>query len=312
MWKREWIAAVLALMLALSGCTPLVEDSPEALTVCATFYPIYALTEPLTEGVPDLTLRCLVQPQDGCLRSYSLSDWDLYLLSSADAVIAGGRGLESFESMLFAMGDKGPAVSTLLYNLELQNSTRERHDTSEEDSHLNGPNPHLYMSVDGAKRIVESAAAMLQTLDPRFAQTYVDNEERAMERLDALEAQMDEIAGNLNGRRAILMNETLVYFARDFGLEIAGQVDRESGEGLYDVELEETLEQMAGYDAGVVLIERQAPRALVEALEAHGYSVGLIDILSTHRASDGFEGYIQAQINNARAIRRAFDGEATH
>ena len=186
MRKRGWLAALLMLALALTGCAPLVEDGPEPLTVYATFYPVYALVEPLTEGVPDLTLKCLVQPQDGCLRSYSLSDWDLYLLASADAVIAGGRGLESFESMLFGMGEKGPAVSALLYNLELQNSTRESHDASQEDSHLTGPNPHLYMSVDGAKRIVESAAAMLQTLD-RATLSAMWTTRSSPERLDGLE-----------------------------------------------------------------------------------------------------------------------------
>ena len=69
------------------------------------------------------------------------------------------------------------------------------------------------------------------------------------------------------------------------------------------------LEKLAGYDAKVVLIEKQAPKPLVDALRANGYSVALIDILSTHRESEGFDGYIQAQINNAREIRRAFDRE---
>ena len=312
MRKRGWLAALLAVLLAASGCAPLVEDGPEQLTVYATFYPIYALVQPLTEGVPDLTLRCLVQPQDGCLRSYSLSDWDLYLLSSADAVLAGGRGLESFENTLFGMGDKGPAVSALLYNLELHNSTRVSHDEGQEDSHLTGPNPHLYMSVDGAKRIIESAAAMLQTLDPRYARTYVDNEAAALDKLDDLKRQMDAITGDLMGRKVILMNETLVYSATDFGLEVAGQVDRESGVALYDLELDECLEQLAGYDARVVLVEKQAPKSLVDALREQGYSVALIDIMSTHREAEGFDGYIQAQLNNARAIRRAFDGEENH
>lgn len=309
MRKGAWTAVLLLLALLLSGCRPLVEDVPETLTVYATFYPIYALTEPLTEGVPDLSLHCLAQPQDGCLRSYALSDWDIYLLASADAVIAGGRGLEAFESTLFGLGENGPAVSAVLYNLELINSSRESHGGSEGESHLDGPNPHLYMSIDGAKAIVESAAAMLQTFDPRYAQTYADNAGSAIERLDALKQETHEIAGDLAGERVILMNEALAYVAEDYGLEVAGQFDRESGVALYDSELEECLTLLDGFDARVVLIEAQAPASLVRALEGAGYAVGLIDILFTRTAADGFEGYVQAQINNARAIRRAFDGE---
>ena len=308
--RRRWIAALLLLALTLSGCRPLVENAPAHLTVYATFYPIYALTEAVTRGIPDLDLRCLVQPQDGCLRNYALSDWDIYLLASADAVIAGGRGLEAFESTLFSLGEKGPAVSAVLYNLELYNRTRTSHAGSESESHLDGPNPHLYMSFDGAKQIVESAAAMLQTLDPGYAQEYADNVEAACQQLDELRERALGIIGDLSGNGVILMNETLAYVARDYGLDIAGQFDRESGVGLYDSELEECLDQLKAFDARVVLIERQAPAALVDALRENGYAVALIDILSTHRADEGFDGYVQAQLNNARAIRRAFDGEA--
>lgn len=309
--RKKWVAALLVLALALSGCHPLVEDGPKTLTVYATFYPIYALTEPVVREVPDLTLHCLTQPQDGCLRSYALSDWDIYMLSSADAVIMGGRGLETFESTLFGLGDRGPAVSALLYNLELINNTRLSHADSESESHLDGPNPHLYMSIDGAKEIVESAAAMMQTLDPDYDQIYIDNAAKACDALDALREQCRSITGDLTGRRVILMNETLDYVARDYGLEVAGRYDRECGVALYDKELEDCLEQLKGYDSGVVLIEAQAPAALVAALQQSGYAVARIDILSTHREDEGFDGYIQAQTNNARAIRRAFDGEVS-
>ena len=101
--KRLAAALILAFVAAaLTGCGPLVTDETETLSVYATFWPVYVLTEAVARGVPDVELRCLVQPQDGCLRAYQLSDWDDALLSSgANAVIMGGRGLESFESTLF-------------------------------------------------------------------------------------------------------------------------------------------------------------------------------------------------------------------
>ena len=48
-----------------------------------------------------------------------LSDWDAYLLQAADLVVAGGRGLESFESTLQSLGAAGPAVALTLYNTGL-------------------------------------------------------------------------------------------------------------------------------------------------------------------------------------------------
>jgi len=304
--RRMWIAALLLLAMTLCGCRPLVADAPKQLTVYATFYPIYALTQAVTRDVPDLTLRCLVQPQDGCLRSYTLSDWDIYLLASADAVIAGGRGLEAFEQTLFAWGEGGPAVSAVLYNLELYNRSTS-HAQAREDSHLEGPNPHLYMSVDGAARIIESTAAMLETLDPRYAQTYAGNAARAVERLEVLASQNRALLAPWTGRKVALMNEALIYPAKDYGLETAAWIDRESGEMLYGEELEECLAKLGKSGATVVLIERQAPEALTDALEKAGFRTARIDILSTHREGEGFDTYLQAQRDNAEAIRRAFE-----
>ena len=57
----------------------------------------------------------------------------------------------------------------------------------------------------------------------------------------------------------------------------------------------------------MVLIERQAPQALIEALEAAGYAVARLDVMSTHREGEGFDQYIEIQRGNAQALRDAFD-----
>ena len=304
---RRALAAALtaALAMLLAGCGPIVADEPKALTYYATFYPLYALTEALTDGVPGVTLHCLAQPQDGCLRSYALSDWDARLLASgADAVILGGRGLESFESALLDWGEGGPAVTAALYNLELYSGDPARAE-GREDSHLDGPNPHLYLSADGAKRILEAISGALTVFDPQYGARYAANEAAAMEKLDALSRTIEDAAKALSGQRVILMNEALVYPALDCGLEIAEWIDRESGEGYDARSLDAVLKRLDASGARVVLIERQAPAALIAALEASGYRVAKLDVLSTRREGEGFDAYVQALNDNAQAIVRA-------
>ena len=300
-WKL-WLTLLLALVLA--GCHPLVTEEGKPLSIYATFYPIYALTDALLNDIPDATLHCLVQPQDGCLRAYQLSDWDAYMLASADAVICGGRGLESFESLLFQLGENGPAIFAALYNLDLYEGKAA---ADREESHLDGPNPHLYMSVSGAKAMLEGICGALVNLDPRYSETYFDNLEQAQTRLDQLSEETRGIAGKMQGQSVALMNEALIYTANELGLEIAEWIDRESGEALYDDSLKECIEKLDVSGAKVILIEKQAPASLVEALEAAGYALARLDVLSTHREADGFDGYIEAQMNNARAIGRAFE-----
>ena len=303
------LALALALVCAITtGCGPLVTDEAEPLSVYATFYPIYALTDAVTRGAPEFALHCLVQPQDGCLRDYQLSDWDLALLQrGARAVVMGGRGLESFEGALFSWGEDGPAVSAVLYNLELYEG---KPGDGESESHLAGANPHLYMSLEGAKEIVGSIGATLVAMDPACAGLYAENAEAAVKQLDALLAENRELLSGLRDRRVILMNEALVYVARDYDLEIVDQIDRESGAGMSDNELAACVERLSGDEAGVILIERQAPQALAEALEAAGWRVARLDILSTHREGEGFDAYLEIQRGNAQAVLAAFERAA--
>ncbi|MDO4866544.1 MAG: metal ABC transporter substrate-binding protein [Clostridia bacterium] len=297
---------ILALALCLAGCRPLVSDAPKVISVYATFYPIYTLTDAVIREVPDAELHCLVQPQDGCLRNYQLSDWDLYLLAAgADAVVMGGRGLESFESALFNWGDRGPAVSAVLYNLELYNQQDAAN--GEQESHLSGANPHLYMSLEGAAQIIDSLYATLLSLDPDYGELYAKNAEAARARLSALLEEQRTALAPLAGRRVILMNEALIYAAQDYGLTAADWIDRESGEGMGDREIEALLERLSDAEAKVVLIERQAPQALVEALEGAGFAVARLDVMSTHREGEGFDTYLEIQRANAQSILAAFD-----
>ncbi len=298
------IALIFGLIAVLAGCKRLVEPENQSISVYTSFWPVYALADAVMREVPDATLHAMAQPQDGCLRDYQISDWDAAMLANADAIIIGGRGLESFESALFGMEENGPAVSAVLYNLELYNQDRAA--DGESESHLDGPNPHLYMSIEGAKQIVESIAATMQSLDPGYADRYVQNAQSAQERLDRLLSDNRALLAGLSGRKVILMNEALIYAARDYGLEVADWVDRESGEGMYDNEINKCLDRLKATDCRVILIEKQAPQALTEALEGEGFSVARLDVLSAHRESEGFDAYVEAQSANARAILDAF------
>ena len=304
---RKFSAALALILtaLALAGCRPVVQDAPECLSVYATFYPIYALTEAVLRDIPDAELHCLVQPQDGCLRNYQLSDWDAALLArGADAVMMGGRGLESFESALFGWGDDGPAMCALLYNLELYSDGTK---AAEAESHMKGPNPHLYMSMEGAQQMLDSAAAMMVSLDPQYASRYSENAAEAKARLQSAFEAARKLLSDCAGRRVILMNEALVYCARDYGLEIVDQVDRESGDALTGEALQKLVERLKAEGADAVLIERQAPQALIEALEAANLTVAKLDVMSTHTEGEGFDVYLQILSDNARAMREAFD-----
>ena len=269
-------------------------------SIAATFYPLYAIALNLVKDVPDLALSCLIQPQDGCLRSYSLSEWDYLILASQDAVICGGRGLESFSGALSAMQD-GPIVITCLQGQTLKNNG----EAQDEESHLTGENPFLFLSAGGAMSIASTLAYSLIEIDPDYAETYRANLTEYLSRLDALAAEMAETMAAAPSRRVALMNEGLSYLADQLALNVAVQIDHEPGVAVEDNDLDSVLSQLKEAQAEVVLLESQAPMHLVEALQAAGYRVALIDILSAHAADGDLEAYERIMRDNCARIADA-------
>lgn len=292
---------------ALVGCNKKeapVEKNASSI-IYATFYPLYAAVDWLTKDVPDVQVNCLVQPQDGCLRDYQLSDWDLALLSGADLVIAGGRGLESFESVLYALGEDGPAVSALLYNMELleQRGVNTQEDTQ---SHWLDANPHIYMTAEGMAEIVRRVANTLILFDSENEALYHKNMDDALARLNVLRDELNANLAHLKNEKVIVMNEALVYAVNEYGLEAGLFYERESGATIDVADLEACLQALQESGAQVILIEKQAPQALCEALEGAGYRLARMDTLSTRRAADGSDGYFEAQRSNVQALLDAF------
>ena len=291
--------------MLLCGCAkkqePVQQEQEEGRkSIAATFYPLYAIALNLVKDVPDLSLSCLIQPQDGCLRSYSLSEWDYLILASQDAVICGGRGLESFSGTLSAMQD-GPIVITCLQGQTLKNDG----EAQDEESHLAGENPFLFLSAGGAMSIASTLAYSLIEIDPDYADTYRANLTEYLSRLDALAAEMAETMASVPSRRVALMNEGLSYLADQLALNVAVQIDHEPGVAVEDNDLDSVLSQLKEAQAEVVLLESQAPMHLVEDLQAAGYRVALIDILSAHAADGDLEAYERIMRDNCARIADA-------
>ncbi len=292
---KKFLLVFIALSLALGGCVHIDMPDPAPQTVYASFAPIYALSQAICKDVPNLRLYCLAQPQDGCVRSYELSNWDAALLQGADLAILGGRGLESFEN---ALQGGEIAVLTAMDNMVLLGAEEE---STDESGHFIGPNPWLFLSLDGAENMLSVIAGGMAQLDPDFAEIYARNLDEALVKVENARA---EIAALLAGKQwppMALAQEGLAYIARDLGMEAAVEIEREAGSDMSDNELADALEILRKSGCEVILLEKQAPQGLAEELEKEGFRTVLIDIF-TDRANPDFDEYIEAMLANARAI----------
>lgn len=303
--KRMTALLCLLVMLLLSGCHPLMEgeDALQTKYVSATFYPIYSLAVNIVKDVPALSLSCLTQPQDGCIRSYELSDWDYSALMAQDAVIFAGRGLESFEGTLTQLTE-GPILISALEGASLRSESSGNSD-DENTAHFLGENPWSFLSVAGAMEISIAIAADMAVVDELFAEKYHENLTDYLARLEALISQMSDVVARAPFKKTAVLHEGLTYFAGQFGLSMVCVYPREPGSDLIDNDLEALIEALAASGAEVVLIEEQAPASLVKAIEAAGYPVARLDTLTAHRADGDTGKYEQIMMENAEALAEA-------
>lgn len=307
-WGNRLAAAMIALtMLLLTGCHPLMEgeDALQTKYVTATFYPLYSLAVNIVKDVPALSLSCLTQPQDGCIRSYELSDWDYSTLLAQDAVIFGGRGLESFEGTI-AQLTEGPILLSALEGAHLRSEDSGDSD-DENTAHFVGENPWTFMSVAGAMEISIAVAGDMAVIDETFAEKYHENLTEYLARLEALIGRMSDLIAKAPYRKVAVLHEGLTYFAEQFSLPIACVYPREPGSDLVDNDLEALLETLAESGAEAVLLEKQAPDALVKALEEAGYPVARLDTLTAHMADGDTGTYERVMLENAEAAREALE-----
>jgi ABC-type Zn uptake system ZnuABC Zn-binding protein ZnuA len=195
-----------------------------------------------------------VQPQDGCLRSYELSDWDEALLGDADAVILAGRGLESFESLL---SGGSIAVMGAMDGLTLINNGALAPEGDESD-HFDDENPWAYLSVPQAREMCSVIAAGMIALDPDYEALYEENFAHYDEALEALETRAEELILAAPEASVAVAHEGLFYLTDWLGLSVASVVRREPGQRPLDNVL-----RRAGVprESGrVILIESQRPR----------------------------------------------------
>ncbi len=306
MRKIFLLLAAALIALPLSGCQKLVPDEAvPARTVCASFPPVYALSAPILTGVPGITLKCLVQPQDGCLRNYELSDWDGAIFSSADAVILSGRGLESFESQISE--GKLAAISAAQGLTLLKNGAVAAE--GDEPDHFEAENPWAYLSVAKAREMCSVIAVGMIALDPDYEAQYEDNFAHFDAELEALEGRMEEKLIAAPERSVAVAHEGLFYLTDELGLDVAAVVKREPGSELIGNDLQQALAFLKASGAKVVLLETQAPKALRDALTGAGYALALIDTLSTH-APGALDDYIVTMDKNAQAVADALSRAA--
>ena len=285
--KIKLSAALVSVVFAL---WPAHLWANQSLRVVTSFYPVYIAALNVTAGIPGVEVSNLASPHVGCLHDYQLTAGDVRRLADADILLVNGAGMEPF---LGKVAQQSPKVRVVEVS---------------EGIPLLDDNPHVWVSLEGARRQTDNIAAALAAADPDRADAFRANAAAYNAALTALEEKMRTALAPYAGTPIVTFHEAFPYFARDFDLDLAGEIEREPGAEPSARELADTVKLVRERKVKALFAEPQFPdqSAQVVARET-GVRVYSLDPVVTG-PSDPEEArgaYLRAMEKNLEVLQEA-------
>ena len=297
--KYVFVTVMLVVLLFLGvGLTEIYvnhaeEKETEQYTVVTSFYPMYIAALNVVGENDHVRLENLSEPQTGCLHDYQLTPADMQLLSTADAFIINGGGIESF---LGEVAEQYPGLTII--------NASEQVDMIED-------NAHAWMNIEDYMTQVKTITEGLSSADPEDAESFSENADAYLNKLSALKEQADEIKTLTEGQDIVIFHEAYEYVAEEFGMQVT-----------YVMDLDEERQVSAGEVADVVRAVKDGGVHVILAEELYGKDMGdtvesetdakvcYLDTLV--RGDYDADSYLNAMQQNITLLKEAFSDEKDH
>lgn len=298
MKKGRWAGLLLALaMLLVSGGCAAQETGMKIVT---TFYPMYVFALNVADGVEGVTVQNMADQSVGCLHDYQLQTRDMVALESAGALVINGGGMEQFMDKVISLRADLPVIDASA-GIDMLPTGGHAH----EDDHADEPlNAHVWIDPKLAAAQVENIGEGLAAADPAHADAYRANAAAYAERLRALDAELGALLAPVAGERIITFHEAFPYFARAYGIEIAGVIEHEPGEEPGTRELADTCDLVTGLGIRALFVEPQYPQKAAETIAREtGAKLYTLDpVVSGDGTKESYETIMR---ENARVLLEA-------
>lgn len=261
-----------------------------SLRVVTSFYPVYVTTLNVAAGVEGVDVSNLTSPHLGCLHDYQLTAGDVRKLADADLLLANGAGMEPFLGKIAEQSSELRVVE-VSKGIPLMNE-----------------NPHVWVSFDGARRQTDNVAEALAAAAPDKADALRANAENYKAALSALEEKMRAALKPYAAAPIVTFHAAFPYFARDFGLDLVGVIEREPGTEPSARELADTIELVRNRKVKALFAEPQFPDKSARVISREtGVEVHALDPVATGPAdpAEARGAFLRAMEKNLGALREA-------
>lgn len=160
--------------------------------------------------------------------------------------------------------------------------------------HEHGTDPHVWLGIDYAAKMVEAVRDELKAADPAHAADYDRRAAEYVKKLEALKAEGVALLKDKTDRQIVSFHESLNYFATTFNLKVSGVVQKQPGVEPGAAQISELAQACAKDKVRVIAVEPQfstigSAQTVLTELKAKGVPDPVlveIDPLETVKPSD--------------------------
>lgn len=299
MKKAVSLLALLLLCALLGSCA----QAGESKTFVTSFYPMYVFAQNVVRDVPGVQVVNLAGESVGCLHDYQLLTRDMVTLEKADALIINGGGMEQFMDKVIAQRPEMPVINAG-EEIEMLCS-EDGHDHSAHEGHEHEVyNAHVWLDPKLACEQVRRIADGLAAIDSENAQAYQANAAAYIKRIAALDEEIATALAPLAGSSIVTFHEAFTYFARAYGLHVAGVIAGDNGDEPSTRQIARLCDLVKEQGVKALFIEPQYPAKSADTISREtGAGVYTLDPVVSGDGS--MESYENLMRENARVLREA-------
>lgn len=297
--KYVFVTVMLAVLLFLGvGLTEIYVNHTEEkedgqYTVVTSFYPMYIAALNVVGENDHIRLENLSEPQTGCLHDYQLTPADMQLLSTADAFIINGGGIESF---LGEVAEQYPDLTII---------------NASEQVDLIEDNAHAWMNIEDYMTQVKTIEAELSAADPADAEQFSENAEAYLAKLSSLKEQADAVKPLTEGKNIVIFHEAYEYVAEEFGMQVSYVMDLDEERQVSAGEVADVVRAVTDGGVRVILAEELYGKDMGDTVESEtDAKVCYLDTLV--RGDYDADSYLNAMQQNITLLKEAFSDEKDH
>ena len=224
----------------------------------------------------------------GCLHDYTLTTEDMKKIENADIFIMNGLGMENFIEKALETNN----------NMDIIDSSKEIENVIQEDEEINS---HIWTNLENYIIQVKNISTGLIDQDPENTEIYKSNTDRYINELESLKEEYEKSLENLNGTKAISLNEAFEYLGQELGIDMT-TIHTDHEESTMSAEmLSSIIDQVKNENINMIIVDKDDNKSNAETI-VNETGAQIYELNSGLRGSMDKNAYIEQVKENMQTL----------